>query len=113
MTIEETKEYNKKKMEELIADNKRQELQAQEAFEKRIDREWEKHVKKCVKKGMLITKDFIMKVRGDRLPYDMEHEDYSYTNDAGTFRVAFERAGLSWFRPVYYYVVQNMNIVWD
>jgi hypothetical protein len=113
MTIEEIKEYNDKKIKELIADGKRQELQAQKAFEKRIDREWKKHVKKCVKKGTVITGDFIMKVRGDRLPYDMEHEEYSYTSDNGTFRVAFERSGLSWFRTVYYYIVQNMDITWD
>ena len=113
MTIEEIKEYNEKKLNYTIELCKQKDKQAQEAFEKRIDKEWEKHVKKCVKKGNVITSDFIMKVRGDRLPYYMEHKEYSYTNDAGTFRVSFEHAGLSWFRPVYYYTVQNMTIVWS
>ena len=113
MTKEEIKEYNKKKVEELKEATKMRDLQAQIAFEKRIDREWEKHVKKCVKKGTVITQDFIMEVRGDRLPYYMEHEDYSYTSNNGTFRVHFEVGRLSWFRTVYYYVVQNTNIVWS
>lgn len=112
MTIEEIREYNEKKVEEIKADNKRQELQAQEAFEKRIDKEWEKHVKKCVKQNTTITPDFIMKVRGDRLPLYMEHQEYSYTSNNGTFSVRYERFGLSWFRPAYYYVVQNTNVVW-
>jgi hypothetical protein len=113
MTIEEIKEYNEKAVKKARELCKQRDKQAQEAFEKRIDREWERHVKKCVKKGTLITRDFIMKVRGDRLPYDMEHEDYSYTSNNGTFRVHFEVGRLSWFRTVYYYVVQNMDITWD
>lgn len=113
MTIEEVKKYNNKKLAEIDEAIKMRNLKAQRAFEKRIDREWEKHVKKCTKKGDIITQDFIMKVRGDRLPYYMEGNDYSYTNNSGTFRIRFEGSGLSWFRTVYYYVVQNMDIVWN
>lgn len=111
MTIEEIKEYNEKKAKETIELCKQKDKQAQEAFEKRIDREWKKHVKKCVKEGTIIGNNFIMKVKGDRLPYYMEDMEYSYTSNNGTFRVHFEGSGLSWFCPVYYYIVLNMNIV--
>lgn len=113
MTIEEIKKYNEKKVEEIIEADKIRKLKAQKTFEKRIDKEWEKHVKKCVKTDNVITQDFSMKVKGYRLPYYMEESDYSYTNDAGTFRIHFVGSERYWFRTVYYYVVQNMNIAWN
>lgn len=111
MTIEEIREYNEKKVKEIIEFNEQGDKQAQEAFEKRIGREWEKHVKRCINRGKIIDNNFIMKVRGDRLPYYMEKKDYSYTNNSGAFRVRFKRAGQSWFCPVYYYVVQNIDLI--
>ena len=113
MTIEEIREYNEKTIKEIKEATKIRELQAQRAFEKRIDREWEKHVRRCVKKGTLITQDFTMKVKGDRLPFYMEEETYSYTSNNGTFSIGFEVGRLSWFRIVYYYTVHNMNSVWN